>query len=405
MLTAHTDARTPRPARADRPRPDMSAVAVFAAFVVGRIIIDNVEELILRERETIARCVSRLTAGPQGPQLDLATALRDVADVNRAFANPALGVTPRPGWRYRATLVYKPGLGQEAFFRALRLGPRLAAMMGTVCVDIEEVRLASRAATIVEDAPHAASFGVGNAVEGSSTRAVTNAITGDGEPEPEREADGLDADGYDFVGGPCRRATLAEFYTLIRPALHRIGVDATPAAARQAREARLSARAPDRPPSIASDADTPTDASSADDGGDDSVCAICMDGTLEVVTKCGHAYCEECYLRWLAVSRSRECPLCRQRLGRYDAYALVGEEELEESSREGDGGLDAGVSARDAGHGAEWLVGRLASLPPVAEEADGRRARVANLLRRLRERQEGKEEADLLDGSGTRAAR
>ena len=380
----------------------MSAVAVFAAFVVGRIIIDNVEELILRERETIARCVSRLTAGPQGPQLDLATALRDVADVNRAFANPALGVTPRPGWRYRVTLVYKPGLGQEAFFRALRLGPRLAAMMGTVCVDIEEVRLASRAATIVEDAPHAASFGVGSAVEGSSTRAVTNAITGDGEPEPEREADGLDADGYDFVGGPCRRATLAEFYTLIRPALHRIGVDATPAAARQAREAR-AARGP-RPPSIASDADTRTDAA-ADDSDDSSVCAICMDGTLEVVTRCGHAYCEECYLRWLAVSRSRECPLCRQRLGRYDAYALVGEEELEESSREVDGGLDEDVSVEDAGHGAEWLVGRLNALPPVAEEADGRRARFANLLRRLREREEGKEEADLLDGSGTRAAR
>ena len=129
-----------------------------------------------------------------------------------------------------------------------------------------------------------------------------------------------------------------------------------------------------------------------------------MDGTLEVVTRCGHAYCEECYLRWLAVSRSRECPLCRQRLGRYDAYALVGEEELEER---GDGDLpgDEDVSAGDAGHGAEWLVGRLAALPPVAEEADGRRARVANLLRRLRERQEGKEEADLLDGSGTRAAR
>lgn len=379
----------------------MSAVAVFAAFVVGRIIIDNVEELILRERETIARCVSRLTAGPQGPQLDLATALRDVADVNRAFANPALGVTPRPGWRYRATLVYKPGLGQEAFFRALRLGPRLAAMMGTVCVDIEEVRLASRAATIVEDAPHAASFGVGSAVEGSSTRAVTNDEVSD-VAEPEREADGLDADGYDFVGGPCRRATLAEFYTLIRPALHRIGVDATPAAAREAREAR-AARAP-RPPSIASDADTRTDAA-ADDSDDSSVCAICMDGTLEVVTRCGHAYCEECYLRWLAVSRSRECPLCRQRLGRYDAYALVGEEELEESSREGDGGLDAGVSVEDAGHGAEWLVGRLNALPPVAEEADGRRARFANLLRRLREREEGKEEADLLDGSGTRAAR
>ena len=367
----------------------MSAVAVFAAFVVGRIIIDNVEELILQERETIARCVSRLTAGPQGPQLDLATALRDVADVNRAFANPALGVSPRPGWRYRATLVYKPGLGQEAFFRALRLGPRLAAMMGTVCVDVEEARAASRASTVVEDASHGneeaidvTAFGVGSVVESSSDR--TGEVA-----EPERD-DGLDAEGYDFVGGPCRRATLAEFYTLTRPAMHRIGVDATPAAARAAR----AARAP-RPPAIASDADTRMD----DDADDDSVCAICMDGTLEVVTRCGHAYCEECYLRWLAVSR--ECPLCRQRLGRYDAYALVGEEELEER---GDGDVP-GDAGGDAGHGAEWLVGRLAALPPVAEEADGRRARVANLLQRLRERQAGKEVADQGDGTGTRVAR
>lgn len=365
----------------------MSAVAVFAAFVVGRIIIDNVEELILRERETIARCVSRLTAGPQGPQLDLATALRDVADVNRAFANPALGVSPRPGWRYRATLVYKPGLGQEAFFRALRLGPRLAAMMGTVCVDVEEARAASRASTVVEDASHGneeasdvTAFGVGSAVE-------ANDRTGE-VAEPERD-DGLDDEGYDFVGGPCRRATLAEFYTLIRPAMHRIGVDATPAAARAAR----AARAP-RPPAIASDADTRMD----DAADDDSVCAICMDGHTEVVTRCGHAYCEECYLRWLAVSR--ECPLCRQRLGRYDAYALVGEEELEERG-DGDVPGDAGGDAVSTGHGAEWLVGRLAALPPVAEEADGRRARVANLLRRLRERQAGKEVADRGDGTGT----
>ena len=46
-----------------------------------------------------------------------------------------------------------------------------------------------------------------------------------------------------------------------------------------------------------------------------------------------------------------------------------------------------------------------AALPPVAEEGDGRRARVANLLRRLRERQEGKEVADQADGSGTRDVR
>ena len=71
----------------------------------------------------------------------------------------------------------------------------------------------------------------------------------------------------------------------------------------------------------------------------------------------------------------------------------------------GDGDVPGDVPVLDAGHGAEWLVGRLTALPPVAEEADGRRARVATLLRRLRERQAGKEVADQGDGSGTRDAR
>ena len=345
----------------------MSAVAVFAAFVVGRIIIDNVEELVLRERETIARCVSRVTAGPQGPKLNLATALHDVGEVNRAFANPNLGVTPRAGWRYRATLVYKPGIGQEAFFRALRLGPRLASMMGTVCVDLEEVAIV--------------------AGEGAEDEATTTISSADevGTLDEVTQGDSEDAE-YDIVAGPCRRATLAEFYTLIRPAMHRIAVDATPAsAAASRRAARVAPR-----PVTAHD--------------DDGVCSICMDGTLEVVTQCGHAYCEECYLRWLAVSR--ECPLCRQRLGRYDAYALVDEGELVEplDGDSGDGRTTGRVGGNSSGddeafgdesgesrHGAEWLRGRLAALPSVVEEADGRRARIEHLLRRLKQREGGKE--------------
>ena len=206
--------------------------------------------------------------------------------------------------------------------------------------------------------------------------------------EPERD-DGLDAEGYDFVGGPCRRAT-AEFYTLIRPAMHRIGVDATPAAARAAR----AARAPG-PPAIASDADTRMD----DDADDDSVCAIFMDGTLEVVTRCGHAYCEGVTCGGSPFPGSARC-VGRGWAGTTPTRAR-GEEELEG----GGTGTSPGDAGGDAGHGAEWLVGRLAALPPVAEEADGRRARVANLLQRLRERQAGKEVADQGDGTGTRVAR
>ena len=322
-----------------------------------------------------------------------------LVSLSRALADPAVDVRPRPGWRYRCTLVYRAGLGQAAFFRALRLGPRLAAMMGTVCVDVEEVRAARLASTVVEDASHrddeasdAAAFGAGNAVEGSSDR------TGD-VAEPEREEDGLDAEeSYDFVGGPCRRATLAEFYTLIRPAMHRIGVDSTPAAARAAR----AARAP-RPPAIASDADTRMD----DDADDDSVCAICMDGTLEVVTRCGHAYCEECYLRWLSISR--ECPLCRDPLGvdmrgsNVGSYAMVGPGDLLE--RQASGGRVDGRGGRDddddgdenahhdsdgtpaARMDAEWLRGRLGDLPVVAE-ADARRARFAAMFARLKRAEE-----------------
>ena len=345
---------------------EMSAVAVFAAFVVGRIIIDNVEELVLRERETIARCVSRVTAGPQGPTLDLASALRDVGEVNRAFANPALGVTPRPGWRYRATLVYKPGLGQEAFFRALRIGPRLASLMGTVCVDLEEVAAISGTAA-ADDNMRGADEGEGNFHE----------TTRDAEAE------------YEHVAGPCRRASLSFFYTLLRPAMRRIAVDATTAAPNPYPQTQTR-------PAFQRD----------DDGDDDGVCTICMDGTVDTVTKCGHAYCEECYLRWLAVSL--ECPLCRSRLGRHDAYALIDEAELSGDDtghgrltgeqEEGTGGEYGNMDAGEAStHGATWLNARLAALPPVAEQAGGQNARIARLLRRLRAREAGGqgEEGDL----------
>ena len=171
----------------------MAAVAAFIGIFAARILLDNIEEIILRERETIAHCVRNFRV-PRGPRLDLDSCLRDVADANRMLADLAR----EEGWRFRhrCSLVYRPGAGQETFFRALRVGPRLAALVGSVVVDVEEV-----------DAR--------------------------GDPEPQIDDDeassspAADDEGFEHVAA-CRRATLAEFYTMIQPALRQIAVDRVP---------------------------------------------------------------------------------------------------------------------------------------------------------------------------------
>ncbi len=345
----------------------MSAVAAFVAVVFARAVLEEVGPIILRERETIAQCVKNFRV-PRGPRLDLSSCLRDVADANRALADPAVDVRPRPGWRYRCTLVYRAGLGQAAFFRALRIGPRVAALVGSVDVDVEEVPERRTARD-----------------EGGVSTA--------------NDDDADDDDGFEHVAA-CRRMTLAEFYTMLRPALSQIAVDRVPAEALSASQ--------ELPPSAAPPArDTATHHAFADDDDDDQCCAICMDAPHEVVTRCAHAYCEECYLRWLSISR--ECPLCRDPLGvdmrgsNVGSYAMVGPGDLLE--RQASGGRVDGRGGRDddddgdenahrdgdgtpaARMDAEWLRGRLGDLPVVAE-ADARRARFAAMFARLKRAEE-----------------
>ncbi|CAL6287195.1 unnamed protein product [Bathycoccus prasinos] len=53
-------------------------------------------------------------------------------------------------------------------------------------------------------------------------------------------------------------------------------------------------------------------------------CSICLDASLEVIARCGHGFCQECYARWLR--RSGTCALCRERLPTTDhggAFSLV----------------------------------------------------------------------------------
>jgi uncharacterized membrane protein YgcG len=294
------------------------------------------------------------------------------------------------------------------------------------------------------------------AAEGVHAAAVDR---GEDDDEKEEEEVEDDDDTFEHVS-VCRRLTLAQLYTMLRPALQQISVDRVPLAAAATLDVRNSAAA-----DVARKQGAPTPGLIDDD---DGLCSICMDSALEVVTRCTHAFCEECYLRWLSLSR--ECPLCRERLGlelkgtNVGSYALVSWGDLlspasgdddnnnnnnnnnNNSSGGGGGGgggggnhggfggdndaaarreraRDAGAAggaveggdaatatdeARDDVYGgqrvdAAWLCRRLAALPSVSEP--GRRAHQRWLLQSLREKQQRGSDAANRSGSGSLGGR
>jgi hypothetical protein len=127
-----------------------------------------------------------------------------------------------------------------------------------------------------------------------------------------------------------------------------------------------------------------------------------MDGEVEIVTKCAHAFCEACHLRWL--SMSRECPLCRETLGREvsgtndGSYSLVewtyaGDDDDGDGDGGGGGGGDDAEAEAEAAAAATstaervdaaWLRRRMRELPAVSEP--GRRPHERWLARRAAEK-------------------
>jgi hypothetical protein len=139
------------------------------------------------------------------------------------------------------------------------------------------------------------------------------------------------------------------------------------------------------------------DEDAADADADARLCSICMDEDVEIVTACAHAFCEACHLRWL--SMSRECPLCRETLGREFSGANDGSYSLVEwTYAGGDDGDDddddddasaAAASSSSAAATAErvdvpWLRRRVRELPAVSEP--GRRPHERWLARRAAEK-------------------
>jgi hypothetical protein len=327
-------------------------------------------------------------------------------------------------------------LWHGAFFRALRVGPRLAALVGTVVVDVEEVPLntpptsadtavaaaatAAATATATADATTAAAA---TATAASTATAAATAAT-DATTAADTDADaitvgggdnGAEGDGVDGEAGAhgfelvsvCRRMTLAQFYTMLRPALQQIAVDRPPT------QAAVAACAAAAAPLHSSDADaaaatTGAAGAGASTGGlvdeDDGLCSICMDGSVEVVTRCGHAYCEECYVRWLTLSR--ECPLCRERLAleltgtNHGTYALLSlDRDLATNTAAsgwsdggsggaaggGDGEAEGAAAAAGERVDAAWLRARLRGLPAVSEPRRHAHEQWMAVARRARE--------------------
>ena len=241
--------------------------------------------------------------------------------------------------------VYRPGAGRR-HFSARSASDGLAALVGSVVVDVEEV-----------DAR--------------------------GDPEPRIDDDeassspAADDEGFEHVAA-CRRATLAEFYTMIQPALRQIAVDRVPM-----RASRLGAP-PVAPPvqsttSLEDDEDLCARLFRRRPGGGHAMRTQLLRGVLPQVAL--HL------ARVSVVPRATRGGASRGEQGKLRA----GGRRKPFPGRGGDGGGDGeGVDASGFEGG-----GAL----PAVEDRGARRARVAYLMAKLREKGEGARDADT-DASG-----
>lgn len=294
---------------------------------------------------------------------DVEQALMQIADANAVLCElaRALDLAPAGGGRFRWAL--------------RRVGPGWAPAWATdagVDVEVVDARDDDRGG----DGPRDAAWrraAYGYVVDDGGGRGRREAEDGDGgETEDAREIEGEDAceiegeDSYEHVR-VVRRATLDEFFGALRPMIQQLAVDYVA----ERRAARVGSG---------------EDASGASEeirDEDEDICSICMDNKLRVVVNCGHAFCDDCHVRWLRVSMT--CPVCRSPLpsetgDESDAsFALVDYDDV----RDAVGPLERRHLADVAN---DWRED-IASIPPTEEEIEDdlrRRARrVVEKIERL----------------------
>ncbi len=206
-----------------------------------------------------------------------------MAEANRALAARAAA----DGQRLVLSVTWRGH--PRAFLASLRLGRALASLTGDVAVDVETRPAALRSR---EGAAESAA-----ARRRRCRRAA--AARGAAPPPPAAPRDGSSSEGEGAEAPfepvlPVRRATLQQFYHLVRPVLAQLASDAD-AAPRAAAAAGAGGG----------------DGAAAPEGSaqEDATCAICYDAPVDTVSPCAHAFCADCYARWRATAHG--CALCR----------------------------------------------------------------------------------------------
>jgi len=362
----------------------INPVFVVYGFVVARAVYDRYGARIAGEFDVLERRLRRASrrlvasARPRRPIDSVERALADLGNVNAALATLAesCGLAPRPGTRWRVSLRYA-----DAASALTSWAPAWARALGAECgIDFEVV-----STTSTSSARGRRSGGWRRAAYGYVAAEDARSRDDDDEEEDGEirrddgataarsrdDGDGCDSDddsddGFEMVH-VVRRATFEQFYSHLKPAIQQLAVDFD--AERRASDAGAS--------SSAATANAPEELSE---------CSICMDNKLQVVVDCGHAFCEECHVRWLRVSMT--CPVCRRPLPRETrdesdaSFALVDYEDVRDvCPRPETRDLTAIASewrdectaaeAADVSSRARRVVDRILALPPADERGAG----------------------------------
>jgi hypothetical protein len=266
------------------------------------------EERINREVEHIRSSLQKIgnrVKGLRGFSLTFEELIQDVSVANKCFESEGLvRLLEEKEFRYRVTPVFR-GNG-NVFVKLLKYNSAFAHAFGNVEFDFEVVERRRKENEGGDEKEEKEKEEWEKREEGGFVRASHARAE---EIEEDDDDGNKDDDEFEHVH-VIRRCSIETFYRVVVPALTQITERYENE--RENEGGRTVETAGD-------DATTRTDRGVAGEE-----CSICLESSLEVIARCGHGFCQECYTRWLR--RSGTCALCREPLPSTDhggAFSLV----------------------------------------------------------------------------------
>ena len=267
------------------------------------------EERINREVEHIRSSLQKIgnrVKGLRGFSLTFEELIQDVSVANKCFESEGLvRLLGEKEFRYRVTPVFR-GNG-NVFVKLLKYNSAFAHAFGNVEFDFEVVERRRKENEGGDEKEEKEKEEWEKREEGGFVRASHARAE---EIEENRDDGNKDDDEFEHVH-VIRRCSIETFYRVVVPAL------------RQITERYENERENEGERTVQTIGDDAT-TTRTDRGVAGEECSICLESSLEVIARCGHGFCQECYTRWLR--RSGTCALCREPLPSTDhggAFSLV----------------------------------------------------------------------------------